>query len=386
MAWNEPGNSNDQDPWGGKRKNEQGPPDLDEVVKKVQEGLSKLFGGGGGKKGGAAHSGKVSGGLLAIVLVGVVVLWGAAGFYTVDQQERAVVLRLGKFLETVSPGLQWNPPLIDSVNKVNVTQVRTHNSRGVMLTEDENIVEISLSVQYVVNDPKAFYLNVRDPEISLVHATESALRHVVGSAEMHGVLTEGRELIASDVQVRLQNYLDRYGTGLGISKVNIENTQAPKEVQPAFDDVIKAREDEQRVKNEAEAYANQVVPEARGYAQRLREEANAYREQVIARAEGEAERFTKLLTEYEKAPEVTRERLYIDAVEEVLGNTSKVMVDVKGGNNMLYLPLDKLTQSGVSQLSTGTPGAGSRDLDALTDQVIEKIRERQSSGRLREGR
>lgn len=384
MAWNEPGNSNDQDPWGGKRKNEQGPPDLDEVVKKVQEGLSKLFG-GGGKKGGSAPSGKVSGGLLGIVLVGIAVLWGAAGFYTVDQQERAVVLRLGKFLETVSPGLQWNPPLIDSVNKVNVTQVRTHNSRGVMLTEDENIVEVSLSVQYVVNDPKAFYLNVRDPEISLVHATESALRHVVGSAEMHAVLTEGRELVASDVQVRLQSYLDRYGTGLGISKVNIENTQAPREVQPAFDDVIKAREDEQRVKNEAEAYANQVVPEARGYAQRLREEANAYREQVISRAEGEAERFTKLLTEYEKAPEVTRERLYIDAMEEVLGNTSKVMVDVKGGNNMLYLPLDKLTQSGVSQLSAGTSGAA-RDLDALTDQVIEKIRERQSPGRLREGR
>lgn len=386
MAWNEPGNSNNQDPWGGKRKNEQGPPDLDEVIKKMQEGLSKLFGGksGSGKGGGSAPSGKVSGGLIGIVLVALAVLWAAGGFYTVDQQERAVVLRLGKFLETVSPGLQWNPPLIDSVNKINVTQVRTHNSRGIMLTEDENIVEVSLSVQYVVSNPKDFYLNVRNPEISLVHATESALRHVVGSSEMHGVLTEGRELIANNVQKRLQSYLDRYGAGLGISKVNIENTQAPKEVQSAFDDVIKAREDEQRVKNEAEAYANQVVPEARGYAQRLREEANAYREEVIARAEGEAARFTKLLTEYEKAPEVTRERLYIDTLELVLSSTSKVMVDVKGGNNMLYLPLDKLTQASTSQLPAGT--VGPRDLDELTNQVIEKIRERQSSGRLREGR
>ncbi len=381
MAWNEPGNSNNQDPWGGKRKNEQGPPDLDEVIKKMQDGLSKLF---GGKGGGSAPSGKISRGLPVIIIVALAVLWAAGGFYTVDQQERAVVLRLGKFLETVSPGLQWNPPLIDSVNKINVTQVRTHNSRGVMLTEDENIVEINLSVQYVISNPKDFYLNVRDPEISLVHATESALRHVVGSSEMHGVLTEGRELIASKVQERLQSYLERYGAGLGISKVNIENTRAPKEVQSAFDDVIKAREDEQRVKNEAEAYANQVVPEARGYAQRLREEANAYREEVIARAVGESARFTKLLIEYEKAPEVTRERLYIDTLEQVLGSTSKVMVDVKGGNNMLYLPLDKLTQSSTSQLPTGT--VGPRDLDELTNQVIEKIRERQSSGRLREGR
>ncbi len=381
MAWNEPGNSNNQDPWGGKRKNEQGPPDLDEVIKKMQDGLSKLF---GGKGGGSAPSGKISRGLPVIIIVALAVLWAAGGFYTVDQQERAVVLRLGKFLETVSPGLQWNPPLIDSVNKINVTQVRTHNSRGIMLTEDENIVEINLSVQYVISNPKDFYLNVRDPEISLVHATESALRHVVGSSEMHGVLTEGRELIASKVQERLQSYLERYGAGLGISKVNIENTRAPKEVQSAFDDVIKAREDEQRVKNEAEAYANQVVPEARGYAQRLREEANAYREEVIARAVGESARFTKLLIEYEKAPEVTRERLYIDTLEQVLGSTSKVMVDVKGGNNMLYLPLDKLTQSNTSQLPTGT--VGPRDLDELTNQVIEKIRERQSSGRLREGR
>lgn len=385
MTWNEPGNSNNQDPWGGKRKNEQGPPDLDEALKKIQESLTKLFGGNSNKGGKKTSSGKTSNAPLIVVLVGAAILWAAGGFYTVDQQERAVVLRFGEFTETVSPGLQWNPPLIDKVTKVNVTQIRTHNSRGVMLTEDENIVEVSLSVQYIINDPKDFYLNVRNPELSLAHATDSALRHVVGSSEMHSVLTEGRELVASNVQERLQRYLDVYKTGLGISKVNIENTQAPKEVQSAFDDVIKAREDEQRVKNEAEAYANQVIPEARGYAQRMREEANAYKEQVVSQATGDADRFTKLLTEYEKAPEVTRERLYIDTMELVLSNTSKVMLDIKDGNNMMYLPLDKLTQS-TGTTNTSGRISGQADLDELTNQVIERIRARQSSGRVREGR
>lgn len=387
MAWNEPGNQKDRDPWGGGGKNgggNQGPPDLDEVMRKLQGQLGKIFGGGGGG-GSASGSGKMSGSMLALVVVGVLVVWALMGFYTIDQQERGVVLRLGKYHETVTPGLAWNPPLIDNVEKVNVTKVRSHSSRGTMLTEDENIVEINLSVQYLVSDPKLFYLNVRDPELSLVHANESALRHVVGSAEMHQVLTEGRELIAQDAQVRLQDYLDRYGTGLQISKVNIENAQAPKEVQAAFDDVIKAREDEQRVKNEAEAYANGIIPVARGYAQRLREEANAYREEVIAKAEGEASRFTKLLAEYKKAPEVTRERLYIDALQSVLSNSSKIMVDIEGGNNMMYLPLDKIAEAGAASSAKGA-AIGQRQLEELTNQVIEKIRERQSSTRLREGR
>ncbi|MEZ5525748.1 MAG: FtsH protease activity modulator HflK [Pseudomonadales bacterium] len=389
MAWNEPGNNKGRDPWNDRGNgNDQGPPDLDEVLRKLQNKLNKAFGGkgkgsGGSGKGGAA----LSGGLILIILIGALVLWAIAGFYTIDQQERGVVLRLGKYHETVQPGLQWNPRFIDSVEKVNVTKVRSHSSRGTMLTEDENIVDVSLSVQYIVSDPKDFVLNVRDPELSLAHATESALRHVVGSSEMHNVLTEGREILAVDVQKRLQNYVDNYGAGLLISKVNIENSQAPREVQAAFDDVIKAREDEVRAINEAETYRNGIIPEARGYAQRLLEEANAYKAQVVAQAEGDAARFNKLYTEYKKAPEVTRERLYIDALQKVLSSSSKVLVDVEGGNNMLYLPLDKLT--GKAPGVSGTAGSeriSSSQLDDLTNQVINRIRERQNSSNLREGR
>jgi membrane protease subunit HflK len=274
--------------------------------------------------------------------------------------------------------------LIDKVAKINTTQVRSHASRGTMLTEDENIVDVSLAVQYVVANPQDFYLRVKDPELSLAHATESALRHVVGSSEMHGVLTEGREILAIAVQERLQNYLDRYGTGLQISKVNVENAQAPREVQSAFDDVIRAREDEERSKNEAETYRNGIVPEARGYAQRLLEEANAYKSKVIAEAEGDASRFTKLYVEYKKAPEVTRERLYIDALQRVMSSTSKVLVDVEGGNNMMYLPLDKLT--GVVRGKAVDSTMNERQLDDLANQVINRIRQSQNSSSIREGR
>jgi modulator of FtsH protease HflK len=388
MAWNEPGDQKGRDPWNDKGNgNDQGPPDLDEALRKLREKLTAVFGGKGGASG-AGNKGATGGGssltLLAVVAVLLLVVWAGAGVYTVDQQERGVVLRLGKYLETVQPGLHWNPPIIDSVEKVNTTKVRSHTSRGTMLTEDENIVDVSLSVQYVVANPKDYYLRVKDPELSLAHATESALRHVVGSSEMHGVLTEGREILAIEVQERLQNYVDLYGTGLQISKINIENAQAPREVQSAFDDVIKAREDEERAKNEAETYRNGIIPEARGYAQRLLEEANAYKAQVIAEAEGDASRFTKLYVEYKKAPEVTRERLYIDALESVMSSSSKVLVDVEGGNNMLYLPLDKLAGKDASVISSGK--VSSRQLDELTDQVINRIREQQNNSSVREGR
>jgi membrane protease subunit HflK len=241
--------------------------------------------------------------------------------------------------------LQWNPPLIDEVSKINVTRVRSSTHSGLMLTEDENMISVELSVQYTVSNPKDFLLAVRDPELSLHHATESALRHVVGSSAMHDVLTDGRENIAIEIQARLQNYLNDYTTGIQVAKVNVEETRPPREVQAAFDDVIKAREDEQRVKNEAEAYANGIVPEARGMAQRLIEEASAYKQSVIAQAQGQAARFEALLAEYKRAPEVTRERLYIEAIESVMTNSSKVMVDVEGGNNMMYLPLDKIIGS-----------------------------------------
>jgi membrane protease subunit HflK len=373
MAWNEPGGGNNKqrDPWGG---GDQGPPDLDEALKSLQEKIGGIFGGkgkgGGGRSGGGAG---IPSAMLGVIAGGAVLVWGLMGFYQVDQQERAVVLRFGEFHSIVQPGLQWNPPLIDEVIRVNTTKVRAASFREIMLTQDENIVEVSLSVQYVIDDVGKFVLKVRDPERSLEHAAQSALRHVVGDTGMDRVLTEGRAQISADVQQRLQGYLDAYETGIRVSKVNVDESKPPTQVQSAFDDVIKAREDEERVKNEAQAYANAVVPEARGAAQRQIEEASAYREQVIANAEGEAERFTLLLSEYRKAPEVTRERLYIDAVQQVLGSTNKVMIDVEGGNNMMYLPLDQLTRERSPQMSRGT-SLDSNDLRDLTNAVTEQLR------------
>ncbi|AKH70714.1 HflK protein [Spongiibacter sp. IMCC21906] len=382
MAWNEPGGGNNgKDPWGGK---DQGPPDLDEALKKLQDRLSKLFGGkgSGGNSGKSGGDFQVGSSTLIAVAVLAVIIWGLFGFYQIDQQERAVVLRLGVYHATVMPGLRWNPPLVDEVQKINVTKVRSAHSRGQMLTEDENIVDVALSVQYTVNDPANFVLKVKSPELSLEHALESALRHVVGSSKMDQVITEGREEIAVATQMRLQAYLDTYQSGILVAKVNIEDAQAPSQVQDAFDDVTRAKEDRERLKNEAEAYANGIIPEARGAAQRQLEEAQAYQEQVIAEAEGEAQRFTQLLTEYKKAPEVTRERLYIDALQDFYSNSSKVMVDVDGGSNMMYLPLDKLMDKS-SVKRTGS----SQDVDIreLTDKVVEQLR-RDSQSTRREGR
>lgn len=400
MAWNEPGGPKDnQDPWnsggnngrrGGSGGPEQGPPDLDEALQKLQERLNSLF--GGKKKSGGNGDSVItppsapSAGFIGLIALAAVVVWGGMGFYTVDQQERGVVLRLGKYLETVQPGLQWNPPLIDDVTMLNVTRVRSLDHGSLMLTRDENIVNVDMTVQYVVSNPRDYVLNVRDPETSLSHASESSLRHTVGATDMDAILTEGRETLATEVKARLQSYMDDYGTGLSISGVNVKNATAPKQVQDAFDDVIKAREDEQRVKNEAETYANGIVPEARGTAQRVIEEANAYREEVVAKSTGEADRFTALLTEYKKAPSVTRERLYIETMQQVLGQSPKVMVDVEGGNNMLYLPLDKLLENRSAPITSanGTVRLDDASMRAITDQVINRIGT--SSSSLREGR
>ncbi|MBU3068332.1 FtsH protease activity modulator HflK [Aestuariicella sp. G3-2] len=368
MAWNEPGGNN-QDPWGGKRGND-GPPDLDEALKKFQEKLGGIF--GGGNNGGSSQGGGLSGSAIGFILVVVAVVYGLFGFYQVNEQEKAVILRFGVYSGTADAGLHWNPPLVDNVTKVNVTKVRSHSTRGEMLTQDLNIVEVNLSVQYRIGDAKSFVLRVRDPEASLAQAMDSALRHVVGSTEMHEVLTEGREQMAIDVQTRLQDYLNVYETGIEVDKVNVEETTPPREVQAAFDDVNKAREDEERLKNEAQAYANGIIPEARGAAQRVIEEAMAYREQKVAEAEGEAKRFEQLLSEYKKAPEVTRERLYLEAVQDVMASSSKVLVDVKGGNNMLYLPLDKMmsAQPSVTSSSTVSPAV----IREISDKVVEQLR------------
>lgn len=384
MAWNEPGGGNQKDPWGG--GNDQGPPDLDEAFKKLKQKLDGVLGGGSG--GGHKSSGGFNFGLLIVALVILVFAWAAQGIYQVDAKERGVILRFGKFYQTVQPGLHWNPPLIDKVYKVAVTRVRAYQVKNAsMLTEDQNIVEVSLSVQYTASDPEKFLLKVRDPELSLAHATESALRHVVGSSEMHQILTEGRAELAIEVQKRLQQYLKDYDTGIDVVKVNIDDTRPPQPVQAAFDDVIKAKEDEERLKNEAEAYRNGIIPEARGYAQRQLEEANGYKQQVEARAEGEASRFSQLVAEYELAPEVTRRRLYLDTMEKVLSGTSKVVVDVEGGNNMMYLPLDQLIKKPqTSDKAEDTNSmASERNLRQLNENMVRQLR-RQSNSRTRERR
>ena len=380
MAWNEPGGGKNNDPWGG--GNNQGPPDLDEAFKKFMDKLGGLFGGSGG---GQQVPAPASGGLIGVILAVAVVVWAGVGIYQVDEKDRAVILRLGKYVDTAGPGLHWNPPLIDSVEQVRVTEERQYASRGLMLTEDENIVELPLTVQYNVSDPKLFVLSVRNPEASLQHATDSALRHVVGSSKLDDVVSTGRQKIGDDVKVRLQSLLDDYGTGIAVINVNIQEAKPPTEVKAAYDDVIKAREDKERLVNESQAYANGIIPEARGMAQRMIEEASGYREKVIVEAVGESERFVKLLTEYKKAPQVTRERLYLDAVEAVMSNSSKVMIDVEGGNNMLYLPLDKLAQPGAAagSYARGSSAMNDYNVSEIADEVIKKLRREQSQNTVR---
>lgn len=375
MAWNEPGGGNDKDPWGGKSNND-GPPDLDEALKRLQEKLNGIF--GGGKTGGSgAGAPSLGGGAIFGLLVLVAVIWAGLGVYQVDEKETAVALRFGKYLDSYGSGLHWNPPLVDKVIKVRVTEERQYSSRGMMLTEDENIVELPLTVQYNISDAKAFVLNVKSPEISLQHATDSALRHVVGGSSLDDVVSSGRLAVGDEVKLRLQQYLDMYGTGINLVKINIQEAKPPSEVKAAYDDVIKAREDQERLINESQAYSNAIIPEARGAAQRLIEEASGYREKVIVEARGEAERFEKLLAEYRKAPKVTRERLYLDAVEQVMSNSSKVLVDVEGGNNMMYIPLDKLNQPRSG--GVGATEIGSHSIDEIADEVIRKLRREQSS-------
>ncbi|WP_327439514.1 FtsH protease activity modulator HflK [Pseudomonas donghuensis] len=387
MAWNEPGgNSNNQDPWGGRRGGDKkGPPDLDEAFRKLQDSLNGMFG-SGKKRGGDGGVGKGGGfGLLGIGLAVLAAIWLYSAVYVVDEQEQAVVLRFGKYYETVGPGLNIYFPPIDRKYMENVTRERAYTKQGQMLTEDENIVEVPLTVQYKITNLQDFVLNVDQPEVSLQHATDSALRHVVGSTAMDKVLTEGREQMAVEIKERLQRFLDTYRTGITVTQVNVQSAAAPREVQEAFDDVIRAREDEQRARNQAESYANGVVPEARGQAQRIIEDANGYRDEVVSRAKGEADRFTKLVAEYRKAPEVTRQRLYLDTMQEVYSNTSKVLVSGKDGqSNLLYLPLDKMVQGSRSGSAPVTV-APSANADAANRAAAE-LQQQQTQLRTRESR
>tara|TARA_B110000037_G_scaffold101386_1_gene118283 strand:- start:14 stop:1141 length:1128 start_codon:yes stop_codon:yes gene_type:complete len=362
MAWNEPGGG--KDPWGGNR-NEQGPPDIDEALKKLKEKFS-MFGSGGGSGGPSLKS------LLPMALLVLLAIWGLLGVYQVDAKEETVILRLGKYHDTAVAGLHWNPPLIDSRTTVGVTEERQYSTRGLMLTQDENIVEVALSVQYNVESARDFVLSIKSPELSLQLATDSALRHVVGSTGLDGVISTEREQVALATEEKLQNLLNLYSSGINVVKINIEDAKPPNEVKAAYDDVIEAREDLERLVNEAQAYSNGVIPEARGEAQRLREEAQGYLSQVVSKSQGEANRFIKLLTEYQKAPEVTRKRLYIDAIEQVMTNSTKILVDTESGNNMLYLPLDKLGQQGGTISSRGAE-TNSQLIDRVANEVIEKL-------------
>jgi membrane protease subunit HflK len=361
MSWNEPGGDN-KDPWSG-RGDQKGPPDLDETIRKALDKLSNLFGSSGGGDGQGSASG--SGKNLGLIAVGVVVaIWIASGTYKVDAGNIGVVTRFGKYVEETSPGLNWHLPIpFERVDIVNVEQNRTlavgfssygeagdrsEPKEALMLTRDENYVDVRLVVQYKVsnltNSAKKFLFNVVDPATTLKQVTESAERGVIGSSDMDFVLTEGRNEIVTQIKKEIQEVMDRYESGVEITSVNLQDVQAPEQVQAAFQDVIKAREDKQRLINEAEAYSNDIVPKARGAAARMLQEAQGYKDRVIAQAEGETNRFSKMLGEYLKQPDVTRKRLYIDTMESVLGDVSLVMVDTKSGNNILYLPLDKMAQ------------------------------------------
>ena len=355
MAWNEESdNKKDKDPWG--KNGNQGPPDLDEIVKKMQKGIGGIFGNKPTKKGDTP----VFPFLIAIILLVAWLIFDMT--YLIDQQQKGVVLRFGKHVSTLDPGLNIRLPRpIEVVKKVNVGQVRSITHKASMLTQDENIVDVEVAVQWRIGSATDFLFNVFDPFPTLRQVTESAVREVIGKSELDFVLTEGRSEIAQKIQILIQDVLDDYESGIYISSVEMQPAKPPEEVKAAFDDAIKAREDEQRLVNEAEAYRNDIIPKARGSAARLREESNGYKARVIAKAEGEASRFEQLLTEYKRAPRVTRERLYLDAIESVFSNTNKVLIDNDNGNSLMYLPIDRLIEKGVKQKSNTDSKFGTLD-------------------------
>ena len=346
MGWNEPPDGNNgKDPWGNKGGNKNrgdGPPDLDEIVRKMQQGLGGIFGkkssNGSTKGGGSAFS-------TAFIVIAIIAWLTFDSFYAIDEQERGVVLRFGEHVADLQPGLSLRfPRPIEKVIKVNVGQLRSITHTANMLTQDENIVDVEVAVQWKIRDPADFLFNLYAPAATLRQVTESAVREVIGKSKLDFVLTEGRSEIAQRQELLIQEIMDLYKSGVVIAKVEMQSAKPPEQVKAAFDDAIKAREDEQKSVNQAEAYRNDVIPRARGAAARMREESSGYKAKVIAKAEGEASRFEQLLAEYQRAPEVTRQRLYLDAIESVLSSSSKVLMDSDSGNSLMYLPIDKLLE------------------------------------------
>jgi membrane protease subunit HflK len=358
--------------WGN--KNNGGPPDLEDLLRKLNAKIAALLGGkGGGKNGGAGQGAPVPGigGGLGLIALIAALIWLGSGFYIVDASQRGVVLRFGKQVETTEPGPRWHWPFpIETVEVVNLSQVRTVEigyrdnvknkvlKESLMLTDDLNIIDIQFAVQYILRDPGEYLFNNRNPDENVRQAAETAIREVVGKNKMDFVLYEGREQVAAAATKLMQEILDRYKSGIVVSQVTMQNAQPPEQVQASFDDAVKAGQDKERQKNEGQSYANDVVPRARGTAARLLQEADGYKQSVILNAEGDASRFKQILVEYEKAPAVTRERMYIDMMQQVMGNISKVMVDQKNSNSMLYLPLDKLieaSRTGVAAAPEAVP-------------------------------
>jgi len=363
---------------GGGGGGNQGPPDLDELWRNFNQRLAAIFGRrGGGAPGGEPPSFRQLGGGAGLLIFLVLVVWLASGFYIVDASQRGVVLTFGRYSQTTDPGLRWRWPYpIQSQEIVNISQVRTievgyrNNVKSkvlreaLMLTDDENIVDIQFAVQYTISDPENYLFNVRRPDETVLQVAESAFREIVGKSSMDFVLYEGREEIAARAEKLMQDILDSYKTGVLVSKVTMQNAQPPEQVQAAFDDAVKAKQDLERAKNEGQAYYNDVVPKARGTAARLTEEANGYRQRVVATAEGDASRFRQILVEYNKAPAVTRERMYLDTVQQIMTSTSKVMIDAKAGGNLLFLPLDKIIQMSAAGLPEVMGGAKPSATDA----------------------
>ncbi|MDP2640174.1 MAG: FtsH protease activity modulator HflK [Betaproteobacteria bacterium] len=367
------------DPQWGKKGGGNGPPDLDELWRNFNQKLNGLFGGRGGGGGSSSvrpPSMRQIGGGAGLLIVLVLVVWLASGFYTVDEKARGVVFTFGKYSDLTSPGLRWRLPFpFQSHEIVNLSSVRTVEvgyrntvktkvlKESIMLTDDENIIDIQFAVQYTLKDPLDYLFNNKQPDDTVLQAAETAFREVVGASKMDFVLYEGREQVSTDAQKLIQDILDRYKTGIAISRVTMQNAQPPEQVQAAFDDAVKAKQDLERQKNEGQAYFNDVVPKARGAASRLTEEAQGYRQRVLANAEGESSRFKQVLAEYNKAPQVMRDRMYIETVQQIMSSTSKILLDAKSGGNLLYLPLDKIMQMSAGALPGTTPSSAQSLVD-----------------------
>jgi membrane protease subunit HflK len=393
MAWNEPGGGN-RDPWGsnqGGPGNQGGPPDLDEIVRKLQERVSGLFGGKGGASGGGSNGGggpsamDLSMKAIGVIVAGLLLAWLLTGIYIVDPAERGVVLRFGAYVKTTAPGPHWHIPWpIERVEVVNVDEISSFSHKAAMLTRDENIVDVELTVQSRIQDASNYLFQDQAPMKTLRDATETVVRKTIGGSKLDFILTEGRSAVAAMIQQGVQSLMDEYKTGLLVTSVNMQPAKPPEQVKDAFDDAIKAREDKERLENKAEAYANEILPQARGEAARAIANAKAYRDQVVASAEGETSRFNAIRTQYERAPEVTRERLYLETIESVLTGSNMVLIDVPQGNSLMYLPLDQIMR-GQSAKAAAPRASMSSDLDPnqynappATSQIRDVSRDRSS--------